>query len=131
MCRLGGIDLIPINFSSNALDARYFNRRSEMYFKAADWVKNGGKLPNRPGLVKEACAATYWFDKGQLRVEEKDQIKKNLNGHSPDEWDAFMLTHALPDMPASFESLVGAPVGSFAESMSGGGLKSDWDPFNN
>lgn len=129
MCRLGGIDLIPINFSSNALDARYFNRRSEMEFMAAHWVKNGGKLPNRPGLIKEACAATYWFDKGQLRVAEKDQIKKQLNGHSPDEWDAFKLTFALPDMPASVESMVGAPAGSFAEF--GGGLKSDWDPFNN
>lgn len=127
-CLLGGLALIPVNFSGNALDPRYFNKRSEMHFLAAEWVKNGGQLPNVPGLIREACAARYWFDKGKLRVAEKDQIKIDL-GDSPDDWDAFITTFALPDMPASVESLVGFPAGTFAES--GGGLKSDWDPFNN
>jgi phage terminase large subunit len=107
--RLGGIELIPVNFSSNALDPRYFNRRSEMHFLAAEWVKNGGWLPNKPSIIREACAARYWFDKGKLRVTEKDQIKKDLQGHSPDDWDAFILTFALPDMPASVEQMLGIP----------------------
>jgi hypothetical protein len=124
-CRLGGIDLIPINFSSNALDTRYFNRRSEMQFLLAEWVKNGGQLPNVPGIVKEACAATYTFHKGRLRVEEKDQVKKKLNGHSPDYWDALMVTFALPDRPRSVENMLGLESGTYPRS----GMDSDWDPL--
>jgi phage terminase large subunit len=125
-CRQGGIHLMPINFSSNALDSRYYNRRSELYFKAAEWVKNGGQLPNIPGLIKEACAAVYWFENGQLRVEEKDQIKKKLNGHSPDDWDAFMVTFALPDMPSSVESLLRT---AGVQMPAQGALAHDWDPM--
>lgn len=125
-CRLGGIDLIPVNFSSNALDPRYFNRRSEMHFFAAEWVKNGGWLPNVPGFIREACAATYWFDKGRLRVEEKDQVKKKLQGRSPNLWDAFMVTFALPDMPQSAASMLGMP--EFQRQT--GRVESDWDPFD-
>lgn len=124
-CRLGGIDLLPINFSSSALDPRYFNRRSEMYFLAAEWVKGGGWLPNIPSFVREACAARYWFDHGKLRVLEKEQIKLQLQGHSPDTWDAFMLTFALPDMPASVDSMLGIP--GFRPH---GQLASEWDPFD-
>lgn len=123
-CRLGGIDLIPVNFSSSALDPRYFNRRSEIHFLAAEWVKNGGWLPNKPGLIREACAAKYWFDKGKLRVTEKDQIKKDLQGHSPDDWDAFMLTFALPDMPMSADQMLGLPGFRRRET-----LAYDWDPL--
>jgi phage terminase large subunit len=97
--RLGGINLVPVNSSSNAFDARYFNRRSEMYFLFSQWVKNGGCLPYIPLLVPQLTAVTYYFDKGRLRVLEKEQIKKALNGASPDEADALALTFALPDMP--------------------------------
>lgn len=123
-CRLGGIDLIPVNFSSNALDPRYFNRRSEMYFQAAEWVKNGGWLPNIPSFIREACAARYWFEKGKLRVLEKDQIKKDLQGHSPDLWDAFMLTFALPDMPMSVDQMLGLPGFRKHDTVA-----HDWDPL--
>lgn len=126
-CRIGGIDLLPINSSSNALDPRYFNRRSEMYFQAAEWIKTGGWLPKSDQFLREACAATYSFHKGQLRVLEKDQIKVNLQGHSPDLWDAFMLTFALPDMPASVETLTGMPIQS--HNFGRHKVASDWDPF--
>jgi len=35
----------------------------------------------------------------RVAVEEKDQIKMRL-GRSPDLADAYMQTHAIPDMPA-------------------------------
>lgn len=122
-CRMGGIDLIPVNFSSNAIDPRYFNRRSEMYWLAAEWIKNGGWLPEMPGFVREACAGRYWLDHGKLRVLEKDQIKKALAGHSPDTWDAFMLTFALPEMSAGMSNL-GLP------GFKGNKIESEWDPFD-
>ena len=39
----------------------------------------------------------------KIRVVDSDAVP---NGHT------FKLTFALPDMPASVESLVGAPIGS-------------------
>ncbi len=125
-CRLAGIDLIPVNFGGNAMDPRYFDRRSEIYWLGSEWVKNGGWLPNIPGLIKEATAATYTFHKGQLRVVEKKQIKKDLGGQSPDLWEALLVTFALPDMPASIEKIVG--IGQ-VQHQGGGGIASDWNPL--
>jgi hypothetical protein len=117
---LAGVTLVPVNFSGRADDARYYNKRSEIHFRAAEWVKNGGALPNVPRLVREACAATYWFDNGKLRVVEKDQIKLELGGVSPDYWDAFCLTFALVEMPSKAgRELMGQAVG----------IVSDYDPY--
>lgn len=119
-CALGGLTLIPVNFSGKADDPRYYNKRSEMHFRAAEWVKGGGALPNVPGLVAEACAATYWFENGKLRVVEKDQIKKEL-GRSPDFWDAFCLTFALVEMPGK--------LGREFAGVGQGKVESEYDPY--
>lgn len=105
-CKIGGLTLFPVDSSAPASDPRYFNRRSEVNFLAAEWVKGGGWLPNLPELVREATAATYWFEGGKLRVEEKKLIKKRL-GYSPDLWDAFVYTFALPEMPAQLQTIPG------------------------
>jgi phage terminase large subunit len=94
----GGASPFEINFASKALSADYYNRRAEMWFKMAEWVKRG-VLPKNPDLVKELTAPTYSFQNGQFKLEEKDQIKKRL-GFSPDLADALALTFALPDMPS-------------------------------
>jgi len=118
----GGLSPIPVNFSGKAIDPRYYNKRSEMWFLMADWVKRGGVLPNREGLVKELCAVTYRFENGKFRVEEKDKIKQNLK-FSPDEADALALTFAMPDMP-------GAPRDSFDVLFKKQGkLAFDYDPY--
>lgn len=133
--RLAGLPLLPINFSGKADDPRYFNKRAEMHFRAAEHVKNGGSLPDGvPSLIKEATATTYWFHEGKLRVLEKDQVKVQLQGQSPDYWDAFVLTFALVDLPASVESMLGLPVsmaGMIAAAGSRGHAKDDWDPLAN
>jgi phage terminase large subunit len=96
----GGYTPQEIHFSGKATDPRYFNKRSEMWFLMAEWVKRGGVLPNDPILQKELCAPTYGFQNGKLRLEEKEQIKARL-GFSPDRADALCLTFALPEMPAT------------------------------
>jgi phage terminase large subunit len=123
-CLLGGITLYPVNPSGEAGDPRYFNKRSEMHFLAADWVKKGGALPpGVPELVREATAAHYWFDNGKLRVEEKEQIKK-LIGNSPDLWDGLLQTFAMPDMPALLTSMpVVGGRGAY------GNYVSEYEPF--
>jgi phage terminase large subunit len=112
-----------IHFSGKANDPRYFNKRSEMWFEMANWVKRGGALPDAPGLKKELTAPTYFFQNGKFRVEEKDQIKKRLQ-FSPDMADALALTFAWPDMPAgdSLQGMVNAKTQSK--------VASEWDPLD-
>lgn len=122
-CRLGHRELYPVNFSGKADDSRYYNKRSEMYFRAAEWVKSGGALPDVPGLVREACATTYYFHEGKLRVVEKDQVKREL-GKSPDLWDAFCLTFALVEMPST------RGMTALERQLQGAGrVVSDWNPM--
>lgn len=91
-----GYPVIPVSFAASAIDPRFRNRRAEMYFGAADWVKEGGSLPNLPELQREATASIYWFRNGVFQIEEKDQVMEKLGGDSPDLWDAFCLTFAQP-----------------------------------
>jgi hypothetical protein len=78
-----GHNLFPINFAGKAIDPRYLNKRAEMWFEMAQWVKRGGALPNLPELMRELVAPTYTFQNGKFQIEPKDQIKKRL-GYSPD-----------------------------------------------
>jgi len=129
---LGRQPLFEVNFSGRAMDPRYFNLRSELHFLGAEWVKGGGALPNVPELAREAAAPTYWFEKGKLRVVEKDQIK-TLLGRSPDFYDSFLTTFAIPDMPTQIgeagliNQLVYGRVGDRGSGF-GGHSVDDWDP---
>lgn len=121
-CRLAGVELFPVNFSGKALDERYFNKRSEIWFKMADWIKSGGSLPDTPELVAELTVPTYTFQNGKLRLEEKDQIKARL-GRSPNYADALAVTFALPDMPGN----MGLPQHLFGDGV--GKMASEYDPM--
>lgn len=98
---------IGIQFHAPALDARYKNRRAEMWMQMAEWVKRGGALPNVPELVAELTTPTYTFLEGKFVIEKKDQVKERL-GRSPDLADALALTFALPDMPSNASQFAGA-----------------------
>jgi phage terminase large subunit len=102
---VAGCSPTPINFSSKATDPRFFNKRSEILFNAAEWVKRGGALPNVPDLVAEMTAATYTFQGGKFRVEEKETIKLKI-GRSPNYFDALALTFSEPDMVSETDSLL-------------------------
>lgn len=94
-----GYDPVEVQFSSSASDARFFNKRSEMAFMAADWVKrDGGALPDIPGLRAEMCAQEYVFMRDKFRLIEKELIKDKI-GESPDLFDAIALTFAFPVAP--------------------------------
>ncbi len=91
-----GTHVMPIQFSGKAIDPRYYNRRSEMWFSLAEWVRRGGALPDDPALVRELTLPTYTLQAGRFRLEEKEQLKRRLKA-SPDRADALALTFALPD----------------------------------
>ena len=116
-----GYSPVGLQYHGPALDPRFKNRRAEMYFGLADWVKRGGAMPDRPSLKSELCNITYFFNNGQLQLEDKDQIKKRL-GFSPDEADALAETFALPDMPANMRKLI--PTG-----VQRGQVQSEFDPY--
>jgi phage terminase large subunit len=112
---------MSVNFSSRASDTRYFNKRSEMWFLMAEWIKRGGKLPHVPELVSELTVPQYSFQNGKFRLEEKDQIKERL-GRSPDYADALALTFAMADMPKSMTAI----HPSLAKPQH---AATEWDPF--
>lgn len=94
-----GRNPIEVYFSGKALDPRYFNKRSEMWFEMAKWIKDGGALPDDDDLAEELCAATYTFQGDKFRLDDKDSIKEQI-GRSPDKADALAMTFAFPIAPS-------------------------------
>ncbi len=85
-----------IQFGAKADDARFANKRAEMWFKMAEWVKESGAIPDDQDLKQDLCSPTYGHDtSGRMLLEAKDKIK--LRGlPSPDLGDALALTFAHP-----------------------------------
>jgi hypothetical protein len=73
-----------------------------MYFDAVNWIKRGGALPPDDNLLAQLTATTYTYEKrgDRFLIEPKEMVKAKLNGNSPDEADAFILTFAEPVQPA-------------------------------
>ncbi len=90
-----GYPVVGVEFAGKALNSQYKNKRAEMAYEFAHWVKSGGALPTIPELKEEGTAITYFFSKDQVQIEEKDQIKERI-GRSPDYFDAYGLTFAFP-----------------------------------
>ena len=98
--RLAKWPVHEVQFAGSPTDPRFFNKRAEIHWKLAEWVKAGGCLPNMPELARELTAPTYWLQNGKLRLEEKDQIKERL-GFSPDLADGLATTFAVEIAPRS------------------------------
>ena len=90
---------VGVGFAAKPNDPRYDNKRTEMYFEAIEWIKQGGALPDIPELIAALSQTTYGFRGDRLLLEPKDQIKARL-GYSPDDADAFALTFAQPAVRA-------------------------------
>ncbi len=96
-----GHEVIEVPFGGKALqEARFVNRRSEMWYGLREWLKAGGCLSGdgaHAGRLKaELSTPLYWYDAaGKIALEPKDKIKERL-GASPDIADALALTFAAP-----------------------------------
>ena len=86
---------IPVGFSEKANKPGFVNKRAQMHWDAAQWVLNGGALPDDPELMAEATATTYTYKGDQMIMEPKLLVKAKI-GRSPNKWDSFCLTHAEP-----------------------------------
>lgn len=87
---------IGVQYSGQAHNkARYYNKRTEMYFDSVKWIKDGGQLPPSPELKAGLVSTLYTFKGDQLLLEPKEVVKAKL-GYSPDETDSFVQTFAEP-----------------------------------
>lgn len=115
-----GISFVPVHFGGSPIDPRFFNKRSEILWTAANWAKNGASLPRDPLLKGEMCAHTYTMKKGKIWVAEKDDVKRLIK-RSPDRFDALGTTFAAPDMPGQMRELR-QPLGSV-------NVRTEYNPF--
>ena len=93
---------IPINVSRTPMDTEHYaTTRDEVWFAGAEFLKDGGTLPDDPELHSELTAARYHFDgKGRQVVQSKDEMKKVLK-RSPNKADALNLAvYRGGDVPA-------------------------------
>lgn len=86
---------VGVEFAGAPLNEGFVNKRAEIWWALAQWVKGGGMLPNDPELVAELTTPTYFYKGDKIQIESKDQIKDRL-GRSPDIADALALTFAFP-----------------------------------
>ncbi|MDD6087767.1 MAG: terminase family protein [Desulfovibrionaceae bacterium] len=91
-----GLAVSGVHFGGRALDSeRFHNRRAEMWFRLAEWLKNGGALPDLEALAGDLSAIRYFYDStGKMKLESKEDIKARI-GRSPDLGDALALTFAV------------------------------------
>jgi hypothetical protein len=89
-------EVIEVHFSGSSSQARYLNKRAEMWFEMRDWLRAGGAIPDLVDLKQDLAAPTYRFTPAdKIQLESKDDIKAR-GLPSPDLGDALALTFAFP-----------------------------------
>lgn len=117
---------IGVQYAGEPHDRRYFNKRAEMYFLAAQWIKEGGQIPaDCPELVQAMTQITYSHRGDRLLLEDKKQLKERI-GMSPDHADSFVQTFAERVMPRPRDLPIGLQIASRR-----GRESRDYDPFEN
>jgi phage terminase large subunit len=96
-CRTANLNVVAVHSAGKPISDRYYNRKAEMWYEMAEWVKDRGVVPTAwRELADDLTAPRYSFHKGKILIEEKDEVRKRL-GRSPDYGDCTALSFALPD----------------------------------
>lgn len=136
LLKAAGHTLFEVQFSGKPFDPRFLNKRTEMWWNLAEWVKAGGVIPPLPELIGDLCAQTYTFSGDKLALIDKDQVKVEL-GRSPDDGDALACTFAFPVAPRAAHRVSGRATANAApeynptdalNQVPGGLHVSDYDP---
>lgn len=93
--QLGLDSIIDVNAGGKAHDdAKYFNKRAEMWGRLRDYIKDGAEIPDDNELAYDISAPEYGFTgKQQIQLEKKEDMKKRGLA-SPDNGDSLALTFA-------------------------------------
>ena len=103
-----GVKCIKFKSSEKALNPLdYYNRRDEVYHKAAQAMKSGNvAIDDDYTLMRQLNATKYLKENGRLYVTPKEQVKE-LVSSSPDRADAWVLiadalarTHSMTEVIA-------------------------------
>lgn len=91
---------VPVDFGGRATDERFENKRAEMWWLMADWVKGGGMLPPGQAIAQDLTAPRYTYRnaRGRLQLESKDDLR-GRGLPSPDIGDALCCTFFAPVAP--------------------------------
>jgi hypothetical protein len=110
--------VIGIDFGGKPINPRFENKRAEMWWEMAEWVKTGA-LPTSQELAQDLTAPRYTYAnvRGKLQLESKDDMR-DRGLLSPDVGDALALTFAAPVM-AKDERAIGVTDSTTA----------DYDPY--
>lgn len=120
-----GVPVIDVQFGSKSdrlgLDeARYANKRSEIWGSLREWLKVGA-LPPHDELREELIGPTYGFNaRDEIQLERKEDMKRRGIA-SPDIADALALTFAYPVIPSEKKSFGLPAQQAFA--------KTEYDPM--
>lgn len=101
---LGFKNVFEVNFGGASPDAHALNMRAYMWMKAKEWLLLGGLPPNDEELAAQLCVPGYHINSsGKLVIESKESIVERGEA-SPDDADAFCLTHAQSIAPPRMKS---------------------------
>lgn len=89
--------IFPVQVGEKAnKEARYVNKRSELWDGGKTWLNEGGCLPNDPEMEADLTGPQYGYDnKMRIQIESKDDMK-GRGLPSPDCADSLLLTFANP-----------------------------------
>jgi hypothetical protein len=92
------VQVIEVNFGSKAEDARYNNKRAEMWGNMKEWLPTG-TIPTDRELTDDLIGLEYSFTPtNKVQLEKKEDMKRRGLA-SPDLADALALTFAYPVAP--------------------------------
>lgn len=84
-----------VAFGGKAPNDVYLNMRAYMWGEMKEWLKEGGSIPNEPGLYDDLVGPEAIIDKnGRIQLESKKDMKER-GLPSPNKGDALALTFAF------------------------------------
>lgn len=97
-----GYSAIAVDFGGKPIDPRFENKRAEMWWNMADWLKTGSLPEGVDGLHMDLTAPkiSYANKRGKMQLESKDEMRAR-GLPSPDVGDGLACTFAVPVAPKS------------------------------
>jgi hypothetical protein len=120
-----GAPAVAVDFGSAAQEPdRFANARAEMWWRMAEWVREGGgRLPVVPELRRDLCGPRYSFTRdARVLLESKEDMKKR-GLPSTDYGDSLATTFYRPVAPPAADDVWATQVPEREHE----GL--DWDPI--